>query len=142
MKISRITGKKLTEEDLDLVKLKVNESIQYSFHHLVKTPNIRKRTFLMCYLWQIAVFPAGIQRCFYVHTALYGYCERQMDVETTLCASLVISKLLFVLRNYAIQPLKRTQPNLAKYSFSIISSKTSRLGNLEIKGGHYHITGP
>ncbi|XP_066935821.1 organic cation/carnitine transporter 2-like isoform X1 [Clytia hemisphaerica] len=51
MKISRITGKKLTAEDLDLIKPKVNESIQYSFHHLVKTPNIRKRTFLMCYLW-------------------------------------------------------------------------------------------
>ena len=37
-----------------------------------------------CQYYSTLVYPAGTRRCFNVHLTLYG---RQMDVETTLCAS-------------------------------------------------------
>ncbi|XP_066935819.1 solute carrier family 22 member 15-like [Clytia hemisphaerica] len=51
VKLSKCNQQSITDEDLDLTKPKVNESIQYSFHHLVKAPNIRARTLLLCYIW-------------------------------------------------------------------------------------------
>ena len=53
-KIAKFNGKTLTEEDLSFLQNQkdANETpIKYSFYHLVKTPAMRKRTFLMCYLW-------------------------------------------------------------------------------------------
>ena len=38
---------------------------------------------------RLNIYPAGTQRYFNVHLTLFGRCERQMDVETTLCASWV-----------------------------------------------------
>ena len=51
-KIAKFNKKTLTDEDLEMIqKPNVTGLEKYSFYHLVKTPAIRKRTFLMCYMW-------------------------------------------------------------------------------------------
>ena len=53
-KIARFNRKTLTDEDLAILqKSNVNGTEKYSFYHLVKTPAMRKRTLLMCYLWYV-----------------------------------------------------------------------------------------
>ena len=57
LKIARFNRKTLTDEDLAILqKSNVNGTEKYSFYHLVKTPAMRKRTLLMCYLWYVITF--------------------------------------------------------------------------------------
>jgi len=51
-KIARFNCKELSDEEMDICKqTDTGDLTQYSFHSLVKTPRMRTRTILMCYIW-------------------------------------------------------------------------------------------